>query len=268
MTKRSSIGEARALKRAVQAARLPPLETAQLGEKLTAFLERDLLDSHGRAVLLTAANRPVKLGSVKWGVYAFYDYDDKPIYVGQTRESLRTRIRRHLTNQRTDAVAMSVLDPFEVRKVRVWPLPELQGVKKADGAAWREGLKRLSAVERRIYDEIGVLDGQVMILNEKDPPNVELAGVMPASYEGEIVSEAVLVLRGHSDARIARRAATLAKLAQVVSERELRTTGLRRALLVQAQRIATLAVRRFEETGGQSFVATADASKAEDQGDV
>ena len=69
-----------------------------------------------------ARGRPV--GASKWGVYAFYDYDGEPIYIGQTRESLRSRIGRHLTNQRTDAVAMNVLDPFEVAEVELWPLDD------------------------------------------------------------------------------------------------------------------------------------------------
>src|SRR6266851_3748737 len=56
-----------------------------------------------------------KVGKAKFGVYAFFDYDDEPIYVGRTYERLRARIRRHLTNQRSDPVAMHVLDPFEVR---------------------------------------------------------------------------------------------------------------------------------------------------------
>ena len=62
------------------------------------------------------------VGSHTWGIYAFYDYDGEPIYVGQTFEGLASRIGRHLTNQRTDAVAMNVLDPFEVAEIRVWPL--------------------------------------------------------------------------------------------------------------------------------------------------
>jgi hypothetical protein len=66
------------------------------------------------------------VGDAKFGVYAFFDYDGEPIYVGQTREGLRTRIRRHLTNQRTDAVAMNVLDPFEVLEIAMWPLWELE----------------------------------------------------------------------------------------------------------------------------------------------
>src|SRR3954462_720194 len=70
----------------------------------------------------TVADDGTKIGSHKWGVYAFFDYDGEPIYVGQTFEGLGSRIGRHLNNQRTDAVAMNVLDPFEVAEIRVWPL--------------------------------------------------------------------------------------------------------------------------------------------------
>lgn len=87
-------------------------------------------DSGGRAV-----------GNAKHGVYAFYDYDGEPIYVGQTTERVRTRIRRHLTNQRTDAVAMNVLDPFEVAEIEIWPFFELQG---ADTATATISLERES----------------------------------------------------------------------------------------------------------------------------
>src|SRR6266545_6794948 len=78
------------------------------------------------AALNTKDEQGRTVGNAKYGVYAFYDYDGEPIYVGQTSEQLRTRIRRHLTNQRTDAVAMNVLDPFEVFEVEVWPLPLFQ----------------------------------------------------------------------------------------------------------------------------------------------
>lgn len=70
-------------------------------------------------VLNTVCANGRKIGDCRWGIYLFYDYDGEPIYVGQTRESLRVRVRRHLTNQRTDAVAMSVLDPFEVAEVEM-----------------------------------------------------------------------------------------------------------------------------------------------------
>src|SRR6267154_2916398 len=72
------------------------------------------------AFLSTKGKGGKKIGSAL-GVYVFYDYFGEPIYVGQSEESLGARIGRHLTNQRTDAVAMRVLDPQEVAEIEVWP---------------------------------------------------------------------------------------------------------------------------------------------------
>lgn len=102
------------------ATKSPPRETVELRKGLDAFL-RQSLGIYTTDAPLGKNLAPISVGAVKWGVYAFFDYDGEPIYVGQTRESLATRIRRHLTNQRTDAVAMSVLDPFEVKTIKVWP---------------------------------------------------------------------------------------------------------------------------------------------------
>jgi hypothetical protein len=57
------------------------------------------------------------------------------------------------------------------------------------------------------------------------------------------------------DVRIARRAQTIAKLAQVISERDIQKHGgLRRVLLVQSQRLESLAKERFLSLGGQALV--------------
>ena len=105
---------------------LPPLESEDLRENLAKLLDTPFPEEDPSAL-------PV--GNYRWGVYAFFDYDGEPIYVGQTNERLRTRIRRHLTNQRADAVAMSVLDPFEAFEIELWPAPEYQGSARADAAA-------------------------------------------------------------------------------------------------------------------------------------
>jgi hypothetical protein len=158
------------------AVNFPPFETEDLRENLTRFLNTPFEQPDGQAA-------PV--GNFRWGVYAFFDYDGEPIYVGQTNERLRTRIRRHLTNQRTDAVAMSVLDPFEVFEIEVWPLPQFQGSNRADNAA----RQHLDALERLITER--AVDGSQFkaILNEKDPPPGALAVEAPPSFRGRIVSE-------------------------------------------------------------------------------
>lgn len=191
------------------------------------------------------------VGNFRWGVYAFFDYDGEPIYVGQTNERLRSRIRRHLTNQRTDAVAMSVLDPFEVLDIEVWPLPQFQDAPRSDMAA----RQHLDALERLITEQAVQNSQFKAILNEKDPPPGLLAVEAPISARGRIVSDRVFELRGHPDFRLARRALILSRLAQVISERKVQG-GLRRVLLTQAKRLQWLAARRYEALGGAASVAS------------
>jgi hypothetical protein len=227
--------------KAPDATNVPPFETEDLRANLTAFLDADFEDPSGELV---------KVGNYRWGVYAFFDYDGEPIYVGQTNERLRTRIRRHLTNQRTDAVAMSVLDPFEVFEVEVWPLPAFQGFDKSN----KDARLHLDALERLITQK--AVDGSRFkaILNEKDPPPGGLAVAVPPSYRASIVSDRVFELRSHPDFRIARRALIISRLAQVIAERKVQG-GLRRVLLTQAKRLQWLAERRYEALGGAASVA-------------
>ncbi len=83
-----------------------PFETSELRRLLEQFLNQIVNNPLNE-------NQQIKVENFQWGVYSFYDYNNEPIYIGQTKEQLRTRIRRHLTKQRTDAVAMNVLDPFD-----------------------------------------------------------------------------------------------------------------------------------------------------------
>ena len=217
-------------------------ETSQLVAELERFLDQ-------RGSLLHAeTSEPInqKIGNFRYGVYAFFDYDGEPIYVGQTNEQLRVRIRRHLTNQRTDAVAMKVLDPFEVFEIEIWPLPDFEGQDMNASIA-----RRLNWLERAVFDRLIEQSRFKAILNEKDPSLVaDVGAVIPTSVRGRIVSEAVLKLRGHPDTRIARRAETLSLLAKVIAERRVQS-GLRRTLLTQAKRLAWLAEQRMNELRGQ-----------------
>lgn len=184
-----------------------------------------------------------RVGNAKHGVYLFYDYDGEPIYVGQTYESLRQRISRHLTNQRTDAVAMNVLDPFEVAEIEMWPFWELEGATNA------EAKSVLTKAEYTVYQR--ALEGSVFgaILNEKEVRPSEMVE-LPTSYRVRIIPDDMFPLRKHPDVRIARRAATIANLARVISERSV-NVGLRKTLLTQAQRLEWLARQRLEQIGGE-----------------
>ena len=219
---------------------VPPFETEDLRQNLVRFLDSPFSLPSGEMA---------KVGDFRWGVYAFFDYDGEPIYVGQTNERLRVRIRRHLTNQRTDAVAMSVLDPFEVLEIEVWPLPQFQEVNGRDPQA----RQHLDALERRVTERAIAESEFKAILNEKDPPPGRLTVETPPSHRGRIVSERVFDIRSHPDYRLARRALIISRLAQVISERKVQG-GLRRVLLTQAKRLQWLAARRYEGLGGSASV--------------
>jgi len=184
------------------------------------------------------------IGNANFGVYAFYDYDGEPIYVGQTNERLRTRIRRHLTNQRTDAVAMRVLDIFEVAELEMWPLWELENKSKQVVQA------RLDEVEYSAYVQ-AIRDSRFRaILNEKIPPVSDLVE-LPQSFRYSLVADEPLDERRHPDVRIARRAETLSRLAAVARERGEVSDGLRRVLVIQAVRLTYLSASRLAEASGE-----------------
>ncbi len=211
-----------------------PFEVEELNKELVAFLATSF-DVPGAK---TASGK--KLGAVQWGVYAFFDYDDEPIYVGQTKESLSTRIRRHLTGRRTDAVAKNILDPYEVCTVRVYPLPQFQGAKKSSV----EAIEHLNALEYTVFHNLLNKSVFKAVLNEKMPPAPKHQVVVPDYIERRVASAAVTSLRDHPDTRIARRAQTLAALAKGISERKV-GLGIRKTLLTQTKRLQWLAERRL-----------------------
>lgn len=56
------------------------------------------------------------------GVYALCDLDNVPIYVGQSVDGIRSRVRRHLTSARSDIIANRQVDVWEIAYVRAWPV--------------------------------------------------------------------------------------------------------------------------------------------------
>ncbi len=206
-----------------------PHDVAAIRKEISKFL--NCQDSKKRTI-----------GNAQYGVYAFYDYDGEPIYVGQTRERLRARIGRHLTNQRTDAVAMNVLDPFEVAEIEIWPIYPGRASRKAVS-------KLLHATEYTVFQKVLRESKLGAVLNEKDiPTNTPVS--LPPSFRARIIPDSIYEHRKHSDVRIARRSSTIAALARVISERDV-SKGLRRTLLTQARRLERLARQRFEEVAGE-----------------
>lgn len=56
------------------------------------------------------------------GVYALCDLDHVPIYIGQSTDGIRARVRRHLTSARSDVIANRQIDVWEIASVKAWPV--------------------------------------------------------------------------------------------------------------------------------------------------
>lgn len=207
----------------------------------TAFVQgfRQLLKE---AYLVTDTASGKKLRSCI-GVYAFYDYDGEPIYVGQTRENFGTRVGRHMTGQRSDTLAYRILDPFEVAEMELWPTEFLRNDhdKKA----------KIDAIEYSAYLQAIKQSKYHAILNEKIPPVSEPVE-LPHSYRFNLIPGGMREDREHPDVRIARRADTLARVAAVAHERGEVSVGLRRVIVIQAVRLADLAAARMAYAEGRA----------------
>ncbi len=230
-----------------------PFETRELRLGLKKFFQ--LLHTDAKT------GKAAAIGSFRWGVYIFYDYDGEPIYVGQTNEKVSGRIGRHLTNQRTDAVAMSVLDPFEVFEIEVYPLPQYNNIASSHND-FKAAKQHLDALEFYVHEKAKSQSRFKAILNEKDPPKPITKFAVPISIRGRIVSDQVRELRGHADTRTARRAQIIARLSQTIAERQVQV-GLRRTLVTQAKRLNWLADERFKAMGGDSAVEISPENKEE-----
>lgn len=202
-----------------------PADVAAIRKELQTFLK-------------TADGSGNRLGSCRWGIYAFYDYDGEPIYVGQTYEGIGARIGRHLTNQRTDAVAMNVLDPFEVAEIAIWVFD----LSQSNMSEQRESLDR---AEFTVFQRLLAESKLGAILNEKPPRPMALID-LPQCHRKRIIPDSIFPHRKHPDVRIARRASTIASLARVISERKV-SRGLRQTLLTQAKRLENLAEQRLKD---------------------
>src|ERR1700754_1824619 len=56
------------------------------------------------------------------GCYVLCDLDGVPLYVGQSRDGIRTRVNRHLTSARSDIIANRQIDVWEIAFVWAYPV--------------------------------------------------------------------------------------------------------------------------------------------------
>ncbi len=120
-----------------------------------------------------------------------------------------------------------------------------QKAKKAEVKAMRAELDR---AEYTLYLKVVDESSFKAVLNEAIPKKTDVI-ILPRKYRCRIIPEEIYPQRKHPDIRIARRAATIAALARVISERKV-GKRLRSILLTQAQRLESLAAKRLADFAG------------------
>jgi len=131
--------------------------------------------------------------TIEIGVYALYDLDDVPIYVGQTKSvsqrGIRGRVQRHLTSARSDMIANRQLDVWEIAHVRAWPETELEQIKLLEAALFTQ------------------FDAASTLMNGKrmPPPPTDFA-IPSAAQHVQIIPDDEIMLRRNPNLRLPRQA--------------------------------------------------------------
>ncbi|MFG1897617.1 GIY-YIG nuclease family protein [Micromonospora zamorensis] len=211
---------------AVMASSLLPSDAQLIREAISALMQSPDPQRPGQAI-----------GGSKAGIYAFYDYDKEPIYVGQTAVGFAIRLGRHLMSGRSDAVAQSILDPFEIREVALWSLPHIGDMPAKERKA------ALDPYEYTVFERLVSESSFHALLNERLVPPSTVVD-LPDPFVGVIVPDEVFPNRNHPDVRIARRVQTMSQLAKFICERKV-SLGLRRTLATQALRLEEITRRRL-----------------------
>ena len=122
------------------------------------------------------------------GVYALCDLDAVPVYVGQSKDGIRSRVNRHITSARSDIIANRMIDVWEIAYVMCWPF---------------EREDRLDQLEAHLFHRFNAMSP---LMNGTIPPTVEIDFEVPGEVMVQVLPEAEIVSRRRVDLRLTRQA--------------------------------------------------------------
>lgn len=136
----------------------------------------------------------VKQLPTKKGVYVLCDLDDVPLYVGQSKDGIRSRVARHLTSARSDIIANRQIDVWEIASVRAFPV---------------ESEKAINDLESALFHS---LNAQSKLVNGSAPPIVEGVEIPEPFAIVRVISDSEVALRRHPAHRLPRQAGHYAQI--------------------------------------------------------
>lgn len=72
------------------------------------------------------------------GCYVLCDLDGVPMYVGQSKDGIRSRVNRHLTSARSDIIANRQIDVWEIAYVWAYPVTDRSDIDSLENALFHE----------------------------------------------------------------------------------------------------------------------------------
>jgi hypothetical protein len=90
------------------------------------------------AIDLPFRRRAVRTLTNEIGCYVLCDLDQVPIYVGQSVDSIRSRVNRHLTSARSDIIANRQIDVWEIAWVWAYPAKDRAEISSLEDALFHE----------------------------------------------------------------------------------------------------------------------------------
>lgn len=80
--------------------------------------------------------RAVRTLTNEIGVYVLCDLDEVPLYVGQSKDGIRSRVARHLTSARSDIIANRQIDVWEIAYVWAYPVDSRELISPLEAALY------------------------------------------------------------------------------------------------------------------------------------
>lgn len=152
------------------------------------------------------------------GVYALCDLDAIPIYVGQSADGIRARVRRHLTSARSDVIANRQIDVWEVAFVWAWPVG---------------GAEAIEQLEAELFHKF---DQQSSLMNGSVPQRPVLQIPIPPHTELQVLPDEEIARRREPRYRFPRQAQQVALLLDYIIE-TMDKKHLRRSLHAHFERL-------------------------------
>ena len=123
------------------------------------------------------------------GVYVLCDLDEVPIYVGQSVDGIRARVRRHLTSARSDIIANRQIDVWEI--ACVWAYPQ-------------EDKSQIEQLETALFHHF---DSQSALMNGKVPKPLERPLTIPEPLQKvQVMSDEEIAEKKEPTLRLPRQA--------------------------------------------------------------